>query len=105
MTAHPLTFWHCAGDIIWRGDGRWAAVTEFQARSLRDEFKTACRAAYNAGDFAPAAKAARLWMELGNALDALATWKRVVGRDLAPFETAAHSVGEIIEGLGRRLPS
>jgi hypothetical protein len=79
MSARPLTFWHVAGDVIYRADGRPMAISEDMALSLRATYRDECRAAYNARDFAEAAKTARLWCELGSALDALDMWRRVIG--------------------------
>lgn len=73
----PLTFWHVAGDIIWRGDGRPTPISEADAVYLRELFSDEARAAYRAGAFGASAKAANLWMQLTKALDALALWRRV----------------------------
>lgn len=77
MAARPLTFWHVAGDIIWRGNGRPVPIDVRQAHGLRAIYRDETRAAYRSGDLETAAKAAGLWVELGRALDALATYRRL----------------------------
>lgn len=82
----PLTFWHVAGDIIWRGDGRCVPIEERQAEALREQYSTEARAAYLAGDREASAFATRLWLQLTEALDALALYRRVL-RTGAPWPT------------------
>lgn len=70
MVAPPRrTFWHAEGRILWRGPVRPIAITALQATRLRETYRDDCRAAYAVGDMATAHWAARLWMELGDALD------------------------------------
>ena len=103
MPPHPLTFWHVAGDLIWRGDARCVPILEAQAQALRDLYEDEARAAYVARDMKAARHAANLWTELGNALDALDTWRRVVGRTIQPMQPAAVPIAMVIEVLGQRL--
>lgn len=101
-TPRPLTFWHVAGDIIWNGGARCIAIEAEQARALRDTYEDEASAAFLARDMAAARVAAGLWAQLGAALDALDTWRRVVGCGPVPvadFLTAGDAVAQVIERL------
>jgi hypothetical protein len=63
------TFWYTEGRIMWRGAVRPIPITALQAQRLRETYRDDCRVAYDSGHMATAAWAARLWMELGAALD------------------------------------
>lgn len=103
--ARPLTFWHVAGDIIWRGGTRCTPITEEMARDLRDFFEEQARAAFLARDITAAKRAANHWTELGNALDALTEWRRIVGRTVAPLAPAGSAVADVVEAFARRRAS
>lgn len=97
-----LTFWHCAGDIIWRADRRPAPIDAAMASSLRDLYAEEARAAFIARDLRAAKAAASLYRELTDALDALDRWRRIVGaapRAPWPFVSVGEAVGRVIDGL------
>jgi hypothetical protein len=74
----PLAFWHVAGDIIWRGDGRPTPITERTAREMRDLFAEETAANFHAERQEAAVVSAGLWLQLTKALDALDGWRRAV---------------------------
>ena len=103
MSERVLTFWHVAGDIIWRANGRPMAIHEIVALGLRETFEDAARAGWRARDIKAARRAAALYVELTNALDALAQWKLVVGRSLAPMESVAEPLERVLADLAERM--
>lgn len=76
--ADALTFWHVAGDIIWRGQ----PISLWQAQQLRETYEREVRSCWIGRDIKAAARSAKLWRELTNALDAFCDWSRVVGRQV-----------------------
>lgn len=76
LKGRPLTFWFCAGDIIWIGDERPTPIDAAQVEPLRELYSDEARAATAARDPAAASHAARLWAELANAMTALDMWRR-----------------------------
>lgn len=91
LEGEPLTFWHVGGDIIWRGDGRCAAIERSQAETLRDIYVDECKAGWAARNRKASYLAAKLWTELTHAMDAQDTWARVVGGSaLAEMLLEAH---------------
>lgn len=103
----PLpSFYHASGVIYWRGAGAGTPISAEQARALRAEFKTACRAAYRAGDRDASTAAARRWIELGKALDGHADWLRAARPSAPPvagFTSSGQAVAHIIDGLAARF--
>lgn len=75
-TPDALTFWHVAGDIIWRGQ----PISLWQAHRLREGYASEARSCWAERDIKAAGRSAKLWRELTNALDAFCDWSRVVGR-------------------------
>jgi len=73
-----LTFWHVAGDVIWRGQ----PISLWQAEQLRGTYETEAKSCWRARDVRAARRSAKLWRELTNALDAFCDWSRVVGRQV-----------------------
>lgn len=91
LKGEPLTFWHVGGDILYRGLGTHGAplcqpIDRQMADSLRDLYQDDVRACWEAGDVKSAQHAVQLWIQLTNAMDAQATWFRVVGRE--PIQTS-----------------
>lgn len=80
LKGEPLTFWHVAGDIIWRGDHP-KAINRQQADALRELYSDEARAAYRAGDMAASRAAAKLWIQITCATYGQDTWRRVVACD------------------------
>lgn len=78
----PLTFWFCAGDILWRGASHRGfpqiqPIDRIQAESLLDLYNDEVNAAWNAGEVKVARHAARMWRELVAVLDCHDDWKRL----------------------------
>jgi hypothetical protein len=81
-TARPLHFWHCAGDIVMRpAYGRPIPLEREHYEATRALLRDHARAAYQAGDTDAACHWAVKWQDLTNAMDDLANWQRIIGRN------------------------
>lgn len=79
LKGEPLTFFHCAGDLIWRG-ARCTPIERQQAEALREIYADECKAGWLAPGRKASHHAANLWTELTLAMDAQDEWFRMVGR-------------------------
>jgi hypothetical protein len=84
---NPLTFWHCSGEILWRGCGPNGVaapqpIDREMADSLCDLFWTDMLTCVRAGDDAAGNAAAQLFTQILNAMDAQVRHCRAVGRPL-----------------------
>lgn len=78
LVGRPLTFWHVAGDIIWRGTGRPLPINAQNVEPLLDLLQSEHDAAMRSGDRLPARRARRLFLELTDAVRARGLWRRAV---------------------------
>lgn len=73
-----LTFWHVAGDIIWRGDERPQPIEAEQVRGLMAIYRDEVKAAHLAGEHDVADRAQALLQQLYDASGALKMWRQAV---------------------------
>lgn len=71
-----LTFWHVAGDIIWRGDERPQPIEAEQVRGLMAIYRDEVKAAHLAGEHDLADRAQALLQQLHDANAGLGQWQR-----------------------------
>jgi len=77
IRGEPLTFWHVAGDILWRGSPIVCLpITVHDADALRDLYACEVEAARLARDDAAEHVAVTLWLQLTEALTARDAWAR-----------------------------
>lgn len=84
MAGLPLTYWHVAGDIIWRGEGKPQPIPADEARDARERLSQQARLAFRRGDRETSKACAALWLELTKALDALDLYQRAMRLEAWP---------------------
>lgn len=95
-----LTFWHVAGDVIWRGDGRCAPIHDQNIQGLLDIFDCEMRAASAANKTESACHFGELFVQLSKARDERNLWRFATSAPpVDPFQTAGRVVAHIVTGL------